>query len=73
MTEAGGKYGRMFDTTRRHGKGSQQQLKWSPALIGILRTAMIAGRVSLPLSRNPRRPNRRNPFRESGQWPPAVG
>nr|WP_275415032.1 Rha family transcriptional regulator [Novacetimonas pomaceti] len=43
MTEAGGKYGRMFDTTRRNAKGSQQQLKWSPGLVGILRTAMIAG------------------------------
>ncbi len=43
MTEAGMKYGRMFDTTRKHGKGSQQQLKWSPDLVGILRTAMIAG------------------------------
>ena len=43
MTEAGTKYGRMFDTTRKHGKGSQQQLKWSPDLVGILRTAMIAG------------------------------
>lgn len=43
MTEAGMKYGRMFDTTRKRGKGSQQQLKWSPDLVGILRTAMIAG------------------------------
>ncbi|QOF96714.1 Rha family transcriptional regulator [Novacetimonas hansenii] len=42
MTEAGAKHGRMFDTTRRHGKGSQQQLKWSPNLVGILRAAMLA-------------------------------
>ncbi|WP_308719025.1 Bro-N domain-containing protein [Komagataeibacter xylinus] len=42
MTDAGAKHGRMFDTTRRHGKGSQQQLKWSPNLVGILRAAMLA-------------------------------
>lgn len=54
MTEAGGKYGRMFDTTRRHGKGSQQQLKWSPDLVGILRTAMIAGEnTKAPFAKKP--------------------
>lgn len=54
MTEAGGKYGRMFDTTRKHGKGSQQQLKWSPDLVGILRTAMIAGEGKpVPFAKSP--------------------
>lgn len=38
MTRQGEKFGRMFDTTRRHGKGSQQQLKWSPDLVGVLRS-----------------------------------
>ncbi|QHC36952.1 hypothetical protein FMA36_00405 [Komagataeibacter xylinus] len=54
MTEAGGKYGRMFDTTRRHGKGSQQQLKWSPNLVGILRAAMLADKdAPHPFAKNP--------------------
>ncbi|WP_259369297.1 Rha family transcriptional regulator [Komagataeibacter europaeus] len=54
MTEAGMKYGRMFDTTRKHGKGSQQQLKWSPDLVGILRTAMIAGEGKpVPFAKKP--------------------
>ncbi|WP_157132947.1 KilA-N domain-containing protein [Komagataeibacter oboediens] len=54
MTEAGAKYGRMFDTTRKHGKGSQQQLKWSPDLVSILRTAMIAGEgKAAPFARSP--------------------
>ncbi|MDT8871635.1 hypothetical protein RAA17_12415 [Komagataeibacter rhaeticus] len=56
MTEAGMKYGRMFDTTRKHGKGSQQQLKWSPDLVGILRTAMIAGEGKpVPFAKSPER------------------
>jgi len=37
MTESGIAYGRMHDTTRRHGKGSQQQLKWKPSTAGFLR------------------------------------
>ncbi|GLQ69356.1 Rha family transcriptional regulator [Gluconobacter albidus] len=36
-TEKGKDVGRFFDTTRRHGKGSQQQLKWSPRMVAILR------------------------------------
>ncbi|MBE1723170.1 Rha family transcriptional regulator [Bombella apis] len=36
MTEAGKAYGRMFDTTRKHGTGSQQQLKWKPSVLDIL-------------------------------------
>lgn len=37
MTEKGLPYGKMFDTTRRGGKGSQQQLKWKPSVIEFLR------------------------------------
>ncbi|WP_367159912.1 Rha family transcriptional regulator [Kozakia baliensis] len=37
MTDNGLSYGRMFDTTRKHGKGSQQQLKWKPATVEFLR------------------------------------
>ncbi|WP_168200078.1 KilA-N domain-containing protein [Acetobacter vaccinii] len=37
MTEKGLPYGRMFDTTRRGGKGSQQQLKWRPSVVEFLR------------------------------------
>lgn len=36
-TEKGKDVSRFFDTTRRHGKGSQQQLKWSPRMVAILR------------------------------------
>ncbi|WP_062497854.1 KilA-N domain-containing protein [Gluconobacter potus] len=36
-TAKGKKVSRFFDTTRRHGKGSQQQLKWSPRMVAILR------------------------------------
>ncbi|WP_429956121.1 Rha family transcriptional regulator [Gluconobacter japonicus] len=36
-TEKGKEVSRFFDTTRRHGKGSQQQLKWSPRMVAILR------------------------------------
>ncbi|ASC05166.1 BRO family protein [Acetobacter pasteurianus] len=37
MTEKGLPYGKMFDTTRKGGKGSQQQLKWKPSVIEFLR------------------------------------
>lgn len=37
MTERGLAYGKMFDTTRRGGKGSQQQLKWKPSVVEFLR------------------------------------
>ncbi|WP_081827963.1 Rha family transcriptional regulator [Kozakia baliensis] len=37
MTDNGLAYGRMFDTTRKYGKGSQQQLKWKPATVEFLR------------------------------------
>lgn len=37
MTERGIAYGKMFDTTRKGGKGSQQQLKWKPSVIEQLR------------------------------------
>lgn len=37
MTEKGLAFGRMFDTTRKGGKGSQQQLKWKPSVIEFLR------------------------------------
>lgn len=37
MTEKGLPYGKMFDTTRRGGKGSQQQLKWKPSAVEFLR------------------------------------
>jgi len=33
MTEKGAPFGRMFDTTRRNGKGSQAQLKWSNRIV----------------------------------------
>ncbi|MBS1021876.1 Rha family transcriptional regulator [Gluconobacter cerinus] len=36
-TDKGKDVSRFFDTTRRHGKGSQQQLKWSPRMVAILR------------------------------------
>ena len=36
-TEKGKEVSRFFDTTRRHGKGSQQQLKWSPRMVSVLR------------------------------------
>jgi len=36
-TEKGKDVSRFFDTTRRHGKGSQQQLKWSHRMVAILR------------------------------------
>lgn len=37
MTEKGLPYGKMFDSTRRGGKGSQQQLKWKPSAVEFLR------------------------------------
>lgn len=37
MTEKGLAYGKMFDTTRKGGKGSQQQLKWKPSVVDFLR------------------------------------
>ncbi|WP_086636387.1 BRO family protein [Acetobacter sp. DsW_059] len=37
MTEKGLAYGRMFDSTRKGGKGSQQQLKWKPSVVEFLR------------------------------------
>ncbi|MGO2957574.1 MAG: KilA-N domain-containing protein [Acetobacter sp.] len=37
MTEKGLAYGRMFDTARKGGKGSQQQLKWKPSVVEQLR------------------------------------
>jgi len=37
MTEKGVPFGRMFDTTRRNGKGSQAQLKWSERIVKHLR------------------------------------
>ena len=37
MTEKGLAFGKMFDTTRKGGKGSQQQLKWKPSVIEFLR------------------------------------
>lgn len=37
MTEKGLAYGRMFDSTRKGGKGSQQQLKWKPSVAEFLR------------------------------------
>ena len=37
MTERGLAYGKMFDTTRKGGKGSQQQLKWKPSVVEFLR------------------------------------
>ncbi|MFT8335415.1 MAG: KilA-N domain-containing protein [Acetobacter orientalis] len=37
MTDRGLAYGKMFDTTRRGGKGSQQQLKWKPSVVEFLR------------------------------------
>jgi len=37
LTEKGAPFGRMFDTTRKHGKGSQQQLKWKPGTVYALR------------------------------------
>ncbi|GCD60893.1 hypothetical protein NBRC3278_3594 [Acetobacter pasteurianus NBRC 3278] len=33
MTEKGLAFGKMFDSTRKGGKGSQQQLKWKPSAI----------------------------------------
>ncbi|WP_157893960.1 hypothetical protein [Acetobacter ascendens] len=37
MTEKGLAFGKMFDSTRKGGKGSQQQLKWKPSAIEFLR------------------------------------
>lgn len=37
MTDKGLAYGKMFDTSRRGGKGSQQQLKWKPSVAEFLR------------------------------------
>lgn len=37
MTEKGLAYGKMFDSTRRGGNGSQQQLKWKPSVTEFLR------------------------------------
>lgn len=37
LTERGVAYGKMFDSTRKGGKGSQQQLKWKPSVIELLR------------------------------------
>lgn len=37
MTDKGLAYGKMFDTSRRGGKGSQQQLKWKPSTVEFLR------------------------------------
>ncbi|ARW48159.1 KilA-N domain-containing protein [Acetobacter pasteurianus] len=37
MTEKGLAFGKMFDSTRKSGKGSQQQLKWKPSAIEFLR------------------------------------
>jgi len=37
MTAKGLGYGRMFDTTRQRGKGSQQQLKWKPEVALFVR------------------------------------
>ncbi|MCC6106120.1 KilA-N domain-containing protein [Acetobacter sp.] len=37
MTERGLAYGKMFDTTRKGGRGSQQQLKWKPSVVEFLR------------------------------------
>lgn len=36
MTEYGRHYGRMFDTTRRNGNGSQQQLKWKASVLDLI-------------------------------------
>lgn len=36
-TDKGEDVSRLFDTTRRNGKGSQQQLKWSPRMVSVLR------------------------------------
>lgn len=36
MTDKGLAYGKMFDTSRRGGKGSQQQLKWKPSVSEFL-------------------------------------
>lgn len=36
MTEKGFPYGKMFDSTRKGGKGSQLQLKWKPAVVKML-------------------------------------
>lgn len=36
MTEHGRHYGRMFDTTRRNGNGSQQQLKWKSSVLDLI-------------------------------------
>lgn len=36
MTEAGKAYGRLFDTTRKNGTGSQQQLKWKSSVLDVL-------------------------------------
>lgn len=37
MTEKGLAFGKMFDSTRKGGKGSQQQLKWKPSTLEFLR------------------------------------
>ena len=37
MTDKGLAYGKMFDTSRRGGRGSQQQLKWKPSVAEFLR------------------------------------
>ena len=37
MTERGQDYGRIFDTTRRGGKGSQAQLKWKESVLDLLK------------------------------------
>lgn len=37
MTERGQDYGRIFDTTRRGGKGSQAQLKWKGSVLDLLK------------------------------------
>lgn len=36
MTEEGRKFARVFDTTRRNGKGSQEQLKWLKGILDVL-------------------------------------
>lgn len=36
MTERGQRYGRIFDTTRRGGKGSQAQLKWKESVLDLI-------------------------------------
>lgn len=43
-------------TTTSGTKGSQQQLKWSPNLVGILRAAMLADKdAPRPFARQPER------------------